>query len=158
MKPTLRWFSLILFVSFFSIALHGCAASDGGCCSKKPKLSFGTLTNDQICAAIHANPMAPGENIKISTISERPDKGFYLVQIRDKERLHRHNTHSGKVVLWKGKGTLLLDGQPRLLMEGAQVEIPAGVPHAFTNEWDQPSVAVVEFAPTYDGKDIEYLE
>ncbi len=154
MKPTLRW--LVFVVLAFSLA--GCAAANTGCCSIKPRLTFGALTNDQIRAAIHANPMAPEENIKISILSEQADRGFYLVQIRDKERLHRHNTHSGKVVLWKGKGTLLLDGRPRLLMEGAQVEIPAGAPHAFTNEWDQPSVAVVQFTPPFDGKDIEYLE
>ena len=145
---------LRLTFAMFSLAiLYGCA-----CCPPKIASVFGRLPEGRIEQALKANPLGPKENFKIITLETAEGSSYHVVQVRDKERLHRHNTHSAKVVIWRGNGTLFLDGKPQSIKEGDRLEIIHGHPHAYTNESSNPTVAVVQFTPPFDGKDTEYLE
>ncbi len=143
--------AMLIFI--FAAQLLGCA-----CCPSPGPSIFGVLPNEKIEKALRDNPLGAKENFKITPLSRDANSSYHLVQLRIKERLHRHNTHAAKVMLWRGHGTLLLDGKPVALKEGDVFEIPKGAPHAFTNESDEPAVAVVQFTPQFGGKDTEYLD
>ena len=137
-----------------AIFLAGCA-----CCTTSPTgsaLVLDRIPNNAIAQALRENPLEPGKNIKITLLNKDADCSYQLVQIRDKERLHRHNTHDVKVLLWRGKGAFLLGDKTLALKEGDLFEIPRGTPHAYTNEAGEPTVAVARFTPSFDGKDTEY--
>ena len=133
--------------------LAGCA-----CCNTPSPSVFGSLPHQQIQKALQDNPLGEKENFKIVMLSKDSASSYHVVQIRGKERLHLHRWHGAKVLLWKGKGTLLLDGKSIALREGEEIQIPAGAPHAFTNQSADPAVAVVQFTPPFDGKDTQHLE
>ena len=106
---------------------------------------------------LRENGLGEKENFKIVTVSKDNVSSYHVVQIRGTERLHRHRSHSAKVLLWKGKGTLLLNGKSIAIREGEEIQIPAGAPHAYTNESKSPTVAIVQFTPPFDGNDTERL-
>ena len=149
----MRRLGLGLVVMLGTVWLTGCA-----CCPTPTPSVFGILPHDRIEKALHDNPLGATEDFKITTLDRDNTSSYHLVQLRTKERLHRHNMHDGKVLIWKGGGTLLLDGKPVTLKERDVVEIPRGVPHCFINESGGPTIAVVQFTPRLDGRDTEYLD
>ncbi len=149
---TLQLIFTALLISFIT----GCA-----CCAAKQcaaPINFDSVSVQTIEKALRENPLDPKDNMKITMLWVGKNASEHLVQIRGKERQHRHNHHTGNVKIWKGKGTLLLNNNTILLKEGDIIEIPQGAPHSFTNDSATPAVAIVVFTPAFDGKDTEYLE
>ncbi len=99
------------------------------------------------------NPLAPGENIKISTLGQGREVSHHVVRVRDREAPHIHRDHDGTVVMLIGRGYLML-GENRVdLAVGDVLFIPRGVVHYFVNTDSDPSVALAIFSPPFDGKD-----
>ena len=115
-------------------------------------------SNTLLEKALKEHPLAVGENMKVTPLGAGKNSSCSLVQIRDKERLHTHNTHDLKVWVWKGEGVLVVDGKSQSMKQGDQAQIPKGRPHSFANASGDTAVAVVWFTPAFDGKDTQYLE
>ena len=141
------------WITLCTLLLVGCAH-----CPISAPCVFGVQPSEKIEKMLKENPLGPKENFKIIPLGRDKQSSYHLVQIRDKERLHRHNTHDGAVLIWEGKGELLLGGKVIKLKKGDEIKIPKGVEHSFTNENNGPTIAVVQFTPPFDGKDTEYLE
>jgi mannose-6-phosphate isomerase-like protein (cupin superfamily) len=111
------------------------------------------ITRSDLDRVLAENPMAPGENIKVTGLGAGPAASHHLVQVRDREAPHIHREHDGTVVLLRGKGFLMM-GQSRLdLGTGDVVFIPRNTPHYFVNTSPEPAAAFVVFSPPFDGKD-----
>jgi mannose-6-phosphate isomerase-like protein (cupin superfamily) len=111
-------------------------------------------TRSDLDRVLAENPMAPGENIKITHLGADPAASHHIVQVRDREAPHIHREHDGTVVLLRGQGFLMM-GQSRLdLTSGDVVFIPRNTPHYFVNTSPEPAAAFVVFSPPFDGKDI----
>lgn len=148
----MRWLCVTMIAAMMMVGI-GCAH-----CPIVSHCVFGELPHEKIEASLKGNALGPQENFKITPLGKDEQCSYHLVQIRDRERLHRHNTHDGYVRIWEGSGNLLLGDKTIALKKGDEVKIPKGVAHAFTNTYPNPSVAVVQFTPAFDGKDTEYLE
>lgn len=116
------------------------------------------VRSEDIDALLTRSPLAPGENIKAMPLQRGEHASVTLVQIRDREPPHRHVRYDIMVLLVRGKGTLHL-GDRALPMQGGDASfITKGTPHYFVNEGDAPAVALVTFAPAFDGPDQEPLQ
>ena len=100
----------------------------------------------------HALPA--GQDFSLSDLGHTTGSSLHLVQIRTHEPLHVHRSHDAVVRVERGGGTLLLGATRWPLVPGSVVNIPRSVPHAFTNESPQPSVALVVFSPPFDRADV----
>lgn len=99
------------------------------------------------------NPLAPGENIKVANLGRSASASHHVVQIRDREVLHLHKLHDGTVTMLRGQGYLVLADKRIDLKAGDVIHIPRGVVHQYVNTAGEPTVALVVYAPAFDGKD-----
>lgn len=107
---------------------------------------------------VRENPIDKNENIKVTPIFNNDDGSHFIIQIRDREKSHIHETHDLTVVVKDGKGILHL-GKDKLPMKcGDTAFIPRGVLHYFVNTGNKSAIAYVIFTPSYDGKDIKFVE
>jgi mannose-6-phosphate isomerase-like protein (cupin superfamily) len=142
--------SLRLFV--LSIFL-GCAPAPG------VFLQYGTqFKQDEFEKVLAENPLACGENIKITTLGQGQSVSDHVVQIRDREKPHLHKDHDGTVMMIKGHGYLMMENRRIDLSVGDIVYIPRGAVHYFVNTATEPTVAFVVFSPPFDGKDTVPVE
>jgi len=99
------------------------------------------------------NPLAPGENIKVANLGRSASASQHVVQIRDREMLHLHKLHDGTVTMLRGQGYLMLADKRIDLKVGDVIHIPRGVVHQYVNTAGEPTVALVVYAPAFDGQD-----
>lgn len=104
-------------------------------------------------AIVRANPLGPDDNINGVLLSQQPDVSHFLVQIRDREQPHIHQTHDATIVMLRGRGRLVLKDRILIAQEGDVLFIPRGTPHYYVNDGPQPTVVLAIFTPAYDGKD-----
>ena len=99
------------------------------------------------------NPLAPNENVKMTTVGQGQGVSHHIVQIRDREPPHMHKTHDGTVVMISGRGYLMMSDKQIELSAGDIVYIPRGAAHFYVNTGVEPTIAFVVFSPPFDGKD-----
>ncbi|HAP67517.1 MAG TPA: hypothetical protein DCQ99_06995 [Nitrospinae bacterium] len=106
---------------------------------------------------INGNPIGKDEDIKVTPLFKNEDGSHFIIQIRDREKPHIHETHDLTVVVKRGKGVLHI-GKDELPMKCEDIAfIPKGIFHYFVNTGSEPAVAYVIFNPSYDGKDIKFI-
>ncbi|MBI5892794.1 MAG: cupin domain-containing protein [Deltaproteobacteria bacterium] len=98
------------------------------------------------------------ENIKVTPLFKNENSSHFIIQIRDREKPHIHETHDLTVIVKKGKGILHLGKDELPMRRGDIAFIPKGVLHYFVNTDSEPSVAYVIFTPFYDGKDMKLVD
>ncbi len=121
-----------------------------GCAHRVPRVPF----VDDVDACLATHRLAPDENIRADEIGRTPGASYHLVQVRDRERPHRHAQHDLTVVVLRGHGTFMRDGERVPLREGDAAAIPRGAAHWFANEGRAPSLALVMFVPPLDAPDV----
>jgi mannose-6-phosphate isomerase-like protein (cupin superfamily) len=99
------------------------------------------------------NPLKPDENIKLITLGQGQGASHHVVQIRDREPAHMHKAHDATVLVTRGRGYLIMAKRRITLSAGDVVYIPRGTPHYYVNTDLEPTVALVIYAPPFDGKD-----
>lgn len=128
-----------------------------GCAARASAPAFivpGAGGSDVVAGALAAAPLPPDQNLRAQAILEGREASVSVVQIRDREQPHVHIRYDLTVLLARGRGTLWLDGVGRPMRPGDATFIPAGTPHFFVNEGDEPAVAVVVYAPPFSGPDL----
>lgn len=145
-----RGLSLALAAGVF---LSGCASSDTRIVGQYPGASalqdWRTIAN--------TNLPERGEILKVVDLGRSGSLSNHLAIIQSRELPHRHNRHDSTVTLLRGHGTMTVGRETRHVREGAVIFIPRGVVHHFSNESDSPSVALVVYAPPFDGRDREIV-
>ena len=119
------------------------------CTRRVPRAPF----VDDVDAFLATHRLAAGENIRADEIGRTPGASFHLVQVRDRERPHRHALHDLTVVVLRGRGTLVREAERVSLRPGDIAAIPRGAAHWFANEARAPAVALVIFVPPLDAPD-----
>ncbi|HKZ46039.1 MAG TPA: cupin domain-containing protein, partial [Thermodesulfobacteriota bacterium] len=95
---------------------------------------------------------------KITSLFKNLDSSHFIIQIRDREKPHIHETHDLTVIVKKGKGILHLGKDELPMSKGDIAFIPRGVLHYFVNTSSEPSVAYAIFTPLYDGQDVKLVD
>lgn len=100
-----------------------------------------------------ANPLGSGENIKVVELSHNARSSNVLVQVRDREPLHRHADSDITVFLLRGEGDMRIGKQIRPVKSGDVMHIPRGAVHAYINRGPEPAAALVVYSPAPGPKD-----
>ena len=107
---------------------------------------------------VKENPIDKDENIKVTPLFKNEDSSHFIIQIRDREKPHIHETHDLTVIVKKGKGILHLGKDELPMRQGDIAFIPRGILHYFVNTSSEPSVAYTIFTPFYDSKDMKLVD
>ncbi|MEK9133335.1 MAG: cupin domain-containing protein [Pseudomonadota bacterium] len=110
-------------------------------------------------AAHHLEPLLaenkPGkdENIKAVPLFRSERASNVLVQVRDREPLHRHADSDITVFLLRGEGDMRIGKEALPVKAGSVIHIPRGVVHAYINRGPEPAAALVVYSPAPGPKD-----
>ena len=102
---------------------------------------------------LEENKLAGGENIKVVTLSRSAHSAAMLVQVRDREPLHRHADSDITVFLLRGEGELRIGKQMHAVKSSDVMHIPRGAVHAYINRGPEPAAALVVYSPAPGPKD-----
>jgi quercetin dioxygenase-like cupin family protein len=94
-----------------------------------------------------ANPLGSGENIKVMELSRNARSSNVLVQVRDREPLHRHADSDITVFLLRGDGGMRIGKEALPVKAGSVIHIPRGAVHAYINRGPEPAAALVVYSP-----------
>jgi mannose-6-phosphate isomerase-like protein (cupin superfamily) len=97
--------------------------------------------------------LASEKNIRADVVTATEATSVHVVQIRDREAPHLHASHDATVTLLRGRGVIFLGETGVDMCAGDTLVLPRGAPHHFVNLGEQPAVALVTFAPPFDGTD-----
>lgn len=142
-----------IYILFFLIILSllGCACPKG----KIYSITDAGLYSKTWREIVEENPIGKDENIKVTPLFKNENASHFIIQIRDREKPHIHETHDLTVIVKRGNGILHL-GKDKLPMGMGNIAfIPKGVLHYFVNTGSEPAIAYVIFTPFYDGTDIK---
>ena len=132
----------------FLFLILGCAATP------RFYLRYGGQFNQTDLDLILAeNPLPATENYKVVTLGRAQEISHHIVQIRDRETPHIHKEHDLTVVMLRGRGYLMLEQRRVELAAGDVLFVARGVVHYFVNTFNEPSVALAVFSPSFDGED-----
>ena len=110
---------------------------------------------DQLLAA---QPLAAGENIKAVPMFRNARSATVLVQVRDREPLHRHVDSDITVFILRGEGEIVIGEETRPVKAGDVIHVERGVVHAYINRGPQPAAALVVFSPAPGPNDRELVK
>ena len=100
-----------------------------------------------------ANPLGSGENIKVMELSRSARSANMLVQVRDREPLHRHIDSDITVFLLRGEGDMRIGKETRPVKAGDVIHIERGTIHAYIHRGAEPAAALVVYSPAPGPKD-----
>ncbi len=94
-----------------------------------------------------------GENIKVVELSRNARSSNVLVQVRNREPLHRHVDSDITVFLLRGTGDMRIGKETRPVKVGDVIHIERGTIHAYLNRGLEPAAALVVYSPAPGPKD-----
>jgi quercetin dioxygenase-like cupin family protein len=100
-----------------------------------------------------ANPLGSGENIKVMELSRNARSSNVLVQVRDREPLHRPADSDITVFLLRGEGDMRIGKETRPVKAGDVIHIERGTIHAYIHRGAEPAAALVVYSPAPGPKD-----
>jgi quercetin dioxygenase-like cupin family protein len=118
----------------------------------------GKYDSKQLEQLLEQNKPAPNENIKVVPLFRNARSSNILVQVRDREPLHRHIDSDITVFLLRGEGDMLLGKETRPVKAGDIIHIERGVIHAYINHGPEPAAALVVYSPAPGPKDRVLVE
>ncbi|BAV34864.1 cupin [Sulfuricaulis limicola] len=107
----------------------------------------------QLEQLLELNKPALNENIKVVPLSRNARASNVLVQVRDREPLHRHIDSDITVFLLRGEGEMRLGKETRPVRAGDVIHIERGAIHAYINRGPEPAAALVVYSPAPGPKD-----
>jgi quercetin dioxygenase-like cupin family protein len=133
-------------VSLFLIAggFHAALAAEWIGPDEKVSGKYDTKQLEQL---LDQNKPAPNENIKVVPLFRNARSSNILVQVRDREPLHRHVDSDITVIILRGEGDMRLGKETRPVKAGDVIHIERGVIHAYINRGAEPAAALVVYSP-----------
>jgi mannose-6-phosphate isomerase-like protein (cupin superfamily) len=141
-----------------ALLLAAALAAVGTGCARAPAARLwlfyeGVPVSGEITAVLARHPLAPDASLRAVELGRGADVSHHLVQVRGAERPHLHRRHDLTVMLLRGRGEQAVGPQRVPVAAGDAIFIPRGVVHFFRNTGSAPAVALVTFAPPFDGSD-----
>lgn len=121
------------------------------------QFSEGRMTRP-VTDLIASAELAPDEAFKIVELGRDSYSSHHIVSLRDREPLHRHDTHDLLVFVFEGQGHMQIGDENRAIGERSVVYVPRGAPHAMSNTAARPLVGYAVFTPPFDGQDRVLVE
>ncbi len=118
----------------------------------------GTYGSKQLEQLLEQNKPAKDENIKVVPLSRNARSSNVLVQVRDREPLHRHIDSDITVFLLRGAGDMRIGQETRPVKAGDVIHIERGAIHAYVNRGPEPAAALVVYSPAPGPKDRVLVE
>lgn len=118
----------------------------------------GKYDTKQLEQLLEQNQPAPNENIKVVPLFRNARSSNLLVQVRDREPLHRHIDSDITVFLLRGEGDMRIGMETRPVKAGDVIHIERGVIHAYINRGTEPAAALVVYSPAPGPKDRVLVE
>ncbi len=139
--------------SLLALVLMGCTAKDSTIVGHYP----GPMALQDWRTIAGTNQPQRGEILRIVDAGRSESLSNHIVIVRSRELSHRHNRHDSTVIILEGRGTIVVGKEKRKVKAGSVLFIPRGTVHNYTNESKKPTVALVVFAPPFDGQDREVV-
>jgi quercetin dioxygenase-like cupin family protein len=118
----------------------------------------GQYNTKQLEQLLEQNKPARSENIKVVPLFRNARSSNILVQVRDREPLHRHADSDITVFLLRGEGDMRLGKETRPVRAGDVIHIERGAIHAYINRGPEPAAALVVYSPAPGPKDRVLVE
>lgn len=118
----------------------------------------GIYNAQQLEQLLEQNKPAPNENIKVVPLFRNERSSNILVQVRDREPLHRHIDSDITVFMLRGEGDIRLGKEMRPVKAGDVIHIERGAVHAYINRGPEPAAALVVYSPAPGPKDRVLVE
>ncbi len=141
---------------FFTVTVLLLTMLAAGC--QAPSMRIYTLAEGELYARewidiVRENPIAKGENVKLSPLFKDKNSSHHIMQINDSEEPHIHANHDLTMIVKQREGTLNLRDKVLPMSAGDVAFIPRGTLHWFLNDKKgRPAVAYMVFSPAFDGK------
>jgi quercetin dioxygenase-like cupin family protein len=120
---------------------------------RAPRIGIAALRHG-IEQFLAAHPLAADAEIRADEVARTAGASIHVVQVRGRERPHRHVRHDLVVHVLRGRGVLTLDAERMPMGAGDVAVVPRGVPHWFAADAGSGlAVALVTFAPPLDAPD-----
>ena len=113
----------------------------------------GKYNSKQLEQLLEQNKPTKDENIKVVPLFRNERSSNILVQVRDREPLHRHIDSDITVFILRGEGEMRLGQETRPVKTGDVIHIERGAVHAFINRGPEPAAALVVYSPAPGPKD-----
>lgn len=152
MKPTTFLLSVLLIIAS---CFHTVIAAEW--IGPDEKVS-GKYNAKQLEQLLEQNKPAQNENIKVVPLFHNARSSNVLVQVRDREPLHRHIDSDITVFMLRGEGDMLLGKETRPVKTGDVIHIERGAIHAYINRGAEPAAALVVYSPAPGPKDRVLVE
>lgn len=137
-----------IFYAAIIVAVSGCGVAEE---LKHPSSfpRFYLSSYQDVDKIIKDNPLAEGENLKITDVAETKTSAVRLVQIRKDAEIavHTHQNHDEVVYQVKGSGIAVLSGNQHPIKPGTLLLVPRGTPHSFVNNGGEDTIALSFFTP-----------
>jgi quercetin dioxygenase-like cupin family protein len=139
-------------LSIFLVAggFHTALAADWIGPDEKLAGKYDTKQLEQLLAQ---NKPGPNENIKVVPLFRNARSSNILVQVRDREPLHRHVDSDITVFLLRGAGEMRIGKETWPVKTGDVIHIERNVVHAYINRGPEPAAALVVYSPAPGPKD-----
>ncbi len=118
----------------------------------------GKYNAKQLEQLLEQNQLAPNENIKAVPLFRNARSSNVLVQVRDREPLHRHIDSDITVFLLRGEGDIRIGKETRPVKAGDVIHIERGAIHVYVNRGPEPAAALVVYSPSPGPKDRVLVE
>ena len=118
----------------------------------------GSYSAKQLEQLLEQNKPTKDENIKVAPLFRNERSSNILVQVRDREPLHRHIDSDITVFMLRGEGDIRLGKETRPVKAGDVIHIERGAVHAYINRGPEPAAALVVYSPAPGPKDRVLVE
>jgi quercetin dioxygenase-like cupin family protein len=118
----------------------------------------GQYNTKQLEQLLEQNKPAQNENIKVVPLFRNARSSNILVQVRDREPLHRHIDSDITVFMLRGEGDMRIGQETRPVRAGDVIHIERGAIHAYINRGAEPAAALVVYSPAPGPKDRALVE
>lgn len=113
----------------------------------------GKYNTKQLEQLLEQNKPAQHETIKVVPLFRNARSSNILVQVRDREPLHRHIDSDITVFMLRGEGDMRIGQETRPVRAGDVIHIERGAIHAYINRGPEPAAALVVYSPAPGPKD-----
>jgi quercetin dioxygenase-like cupin family protein len=140
----MRWRLGILVL----LAVIGCQRTG----PNAPRIQIGALRHG-LGPYLAAHPLPIDAEIRADLVERTAGASVHVVQVRGRERPHRHVQHDLVVQVLRGEGVLTLEGARVPMRAGDAAVVVRGSVHWFASAPGTTAVALVTFAPPLDAPD-----
>jgi mannose-6-phosphate isomerase-like protein (cupin superfamily) len=98
------------------------------------------------------------ENIYIKKVSDDTEQSSFVIWVKERVRLHKHEHHSENIFVLEGKGEMIIGDEKFVIKKGDYFNIPKNTPHGLKVLSSKPVKVLSIQSPQFLGQDRIFLE